>query len=392
MLEAAKAIYQDIMRSLKTQIINGDYLPGQKLPTEYSLAKAFNCSRITSKKALDELANEGLIVRVKGSGSYIAERVNPIAPEKNKNHFESKSNSESKNISMILPPGFLAGNLMEYFYGAAAVLSERGYMLHIASVDPCDNATDSDLIQQTIKNECAGIIYYPLFNTKETELLTVLSMNAFPIVTIDKYIEDLPISSVVSDNYGGAYAVTQILLEKGHRQIAFVSNTDISSMNSVKMRFLGYATALKDHGILLKTDNIINNYSQTLMKEHPEIYKQLYQILPLQADQYGFFVDMIDRLRKGGVSAIVCANDIVAMYMMKACEHMGISVPGDMAVMGFDDHIVLRQVGLSVTTVRQDFHAIGYRAAELLLEKIDDRGAPCKNIVLPVEVIERASS
>ena len=369
------------MEAVKSRIACGEYVAGNKLPTEVSLAEEFNCSQITSKKALDELEREGLVVRIKGSGSYVAEA------------FDRLGSGNSKNISMILPSGYLASNLMEYFYGASAMLSAQGYILHTASVNPRDNTiTEGDLIQRTVQNDCAGIIYYPEYDNKEIELLTVLSMNGFPIVTIDKRTEDLPISSVVSDDYHGTYAVTKHLIENGHKNIAFISATNISNVITGKKRFMGYATALKDHGIKLRMEGIVNNYLQPLAEKQPDLYGQVDQILPLEGSQYDFFADIVGKLRKNGITAAVCVSDIVAMYIMKTCEYLGLSVPGDMSVAGFDDHAIIKRMGLSLTTVRQDFYAIGYRAAELLLEKIDNRAAPAKNLVFPVELIERSSS
>jgi len=376
---AKQAIYMDIMLSLKEKISNSEYQVGQKL-TELALANDFNCSRITAKKALDELEHEGLIIRKKGSGSYVADA--SARPE----------SVESKNISMILPPGFLASNLMEYFYGASTVLSARGYILGTASVDPSDSLTDGDLILRMIQNNCAGIIYYPAHDNMNTELLTMLSMNDFPLVTIDKQFSGVPTSSVISDNYNGTHELTKLLLNKGHKNIAFVSNENINATSTIKNRFLGYATALKEHGFGLNLDNIVSEYNQELKINHPDIYNQVINLLPLKEEQFDFFTAIINRLRANGVTAIVGATDIVAMYMIKTCEHLGLSIPGDMALVGFDDHILLQHMGISVTTVRQDFYAMGYRAAELLMKKIDNRTAPCENLVFPVEIVERTSS
>jgi len=379
MKNPTQAIYLDIMFDLREKIISGEYGLGQKVQSESSLMDEYKCSRITAKRALDELENEGLIKRRRGSGSY----VNDIT--------ERTKIGNDKNISMILPPGYLAGNLIVYFYGASSVLAEHGFTLSIASVDPSDSTTDCDLIKRMISNGYSGIIYYPEHDNMNTDYLVVLSMNGFPIVTIDKLIEGAPISSVVADNFYGTHLVTKLLLDKGHKKIAFVSNTDINRTSTSKNRFFGYANALKKRGINLMMENIINGYEQVLQNDHPDVYERVFQLLPLRNGQYDFFVEIIESFRANGITAIVNSSDVVAMYMMKTCEYMGLSLPDDMSLVGFDDHILLRRMGLSITTIRQDLHTMGQKAAELLLECINDKSSKRENLVFPVELIERKS-
>jgi len=374
---AKQPIYLDIMHTIKNKISKNEYQAGYKF-TEAALANDFSCSRITAKRALDELTQEGIIERKKGSGSYLAD-------------FSSRPEvEEGKNITLIFPHGYLASNLMTYFYGSSDMLSTRGYVPGIIA-GSADTVNSEELISRAVASGCAGIIFYPERDNDTTELLTTLAVEDFPIVVIDKQFYGLPVNTVTSDNYEGVRAAMQLLHDNGHRNIAFVSDHNINTRSTIKDRFLGFAMAHKENGLKVNLDNVISDFNHTLKESHPDAYNQVIDILPLTGSQHDFFIDIIKRLTSNGVTAIVGSNDLVAMYIVKTCEYMGLSVPDDLSIVGFDDHILLQHMGVPITTVRQDFYGMGYQAAELLMKKIDNRAMPAEKIVLPVEIVKRDS-
>ena len=370
-------IYLDIMHTIKHKISKNEYQTGYKF-TEAALASDFSCSRITAKRALDELTQEGIIERKKGSGSYLAD-------------FSARPDvEEGKNITLIFPHGYMASNLMTYFYGSSDMLSTRGYVPGIVA-GSSDIVTSEELISRAVASGCAGIIFYPEQDNDTTEMLTTLAVEDFPIVVIDKHFHGIPVNTVTSDNYEGARAAMQLLYDNGHRNFAFVSDHNINTRSTIKDRFLGYAMAHKENGLKINLDNVVSDFNRTLKESYPDAYRQVISILPLSGNQHSFFADIVTRLINSGITAIFGSNDLVAMYIVKTCEYMGLSVPQDLSIIGFDDHILLQHMGVPITTVRQDFYGVGYQAAELLMKKIDNRAMAAEKIVLPVEVVKRTS-
>jgi DNA-binding LacI/PurR family transcriptional regulator len=155
---------------------------------------------------------------------------------------------------------------------------------------------------------------------------------------------------------------------------------------------LGYAEALKRNGLKINPNFIVSRFAALGQDRFFEIYNHVSTFQYLNGNLSEHFTEVIRSMYEAGVSAAVGSNDFVAMYLIKAFEHMGIPVPGGVSVTGFDDHSMLRNLGLSITTVRQNMHAIGARAAEMLLTHIADPGAPVSHVVLPVQPIERGSS
>jgi DNA-binding LacI/PurR family transcriptional regulator len=95
-------------------------------------------------------------------------------------------------------------------------------------------------------------------------------------------------------------------------------------------------------------------------------------------------------------TAVLCQSDVLALGVLHAAEELGLTVPGDLSVVGFDDNPLARRVRPTLTTVRQDVDAKGKAAAAALLEVIDDarRGAsrPASRVLLPTELIVREST
>jgi len=90
-------------------------------------------------------------------------------------------------------------------------------------------------------------------------------------------------------------------------------------------------------------------------------------------------------------SAIVCLNDYMAGLAFKRLEYLGLSVPGDVSLTGFDNVAPVLPSGIGLTTAAQPFEAMGEKAVEVLMRRIHDRKAPPLSLELPVELIVRES-
>lgn len=218
-------LYQKIYNYLKGEIVNEKLLSGSKLPTELELSEAFGVSKITAKRAMDELEINGFITRKRGHGSF-------VLPLRNDGNV-----SECKIVSMILPNNDSSGRAIDYIMGATNYLQEEGYYLSIHTTFG-NHETERKYLLDLSDNGVKGIIFYPS-TRKNFNVLSSLYVKNFPIVLIDKKIESLPLSSVVSDNRGGGFQATSHLIQLGHRRIAYVSYCDLDSLSSVKERFIG---------------------------------------------------------------------------------------------------------------------------------------------------------
>lgn len=364
-----KTLYGNIVQYLKEKIYNGEILPDEKLPTESELSLMFNVSRITSKRALDELENEKLIYRTRGKGSYVS----PMSHSKN---------DKSKVIAIVIPFEDSNGKLVESIRGVLDVLNRKGYFLTINRTEPVPEK-ERELLKALHHENVLGIIYYPSQDNFTFDLLYNFSLYNFPIVTIDKHFDGLPISYVIPDNFDGGYKATKHLLKLGHKRIAYLANSNLENKSSVKQRYYGYCKALIDNGILVD-DNIIKfglSRDSALDPYDPEYGAEYRKSLE----------NMVKELMQKGVTAIHTENDNFAVNLISACNDIGVNIPEQLSIIGFDNSDICKFINVPLTTIEQDFYETGKRAAEIIVKKIEISNTPFESSIIPVKLIERQS-
>ncbi len=364
-------LYEKIISYLKEEIENEKYKQGDRIPTEKELAQQFGVSRITSKRALEELKAEGLIYRVRGSGSFVS------SLEKDSDKiFNAPIGGRadySRVVSIVLPFDVSNGGIMDLVIGASRVMDEKGYILSIQCCND-DSMEEKKLLMSLYEKNVAGIIHYPISDRKNLEVMNYLYLNRYPIVTIDKYYESIPISYVVSDNERGAYDAVQFLISKGHRRIAFVSDGKIEDATSIRNRYFGYCKALNENKIPMDEKIVRNGLLEVGIHQDGEIYTRI-----------------LKELYEDGVTAICAINDYVASDMMRRTVDLGISIPKDLSIIGFDNLEFSKYLSVPLTTIQQNFYKIGKVAAQMLLESIEDGEHKCFKSVIPTKLVERES-
>jgi DNA-binding LacI/PurR family transcriptional regulator len=170
------------------------------------------------------------------------------------------------------------------------------------------------------------------------------------------------------DNVEGGRAVTQHLIDRGRRNIAFVGQAGKGSPEFLD-RYRGHKSALKDAGLKVLSGRHVDAIS-TEESGHDAAVRLIRRAIPFDA--------------------IVCASDLMAIGAIRALVEAGLRVPQDVAVTGFDDILAARFVNPPLTTVAQDAVAAGERLVDTLLRLV--RTEKTASVVLPANVVVRASS
>ncbi|MCC8066594.1 MAG: LacI family transcriptional regulator [Clostridiales bacterium] len=208
-----------------------------------------------------------------------------------------------------------------------------------------------------------GILYVGMHDREIDEVLHDIDK---PIVYCYSYTLNEG-SSVRYSNEKAAYQITERFLEKGHREFAVVRGLD-SEPATLRMR--GITRALKEADIMLSEENIICGdweYDVTL-----EAARKVLE-------------------RPDHPKAFIAMNDMMAVAVRNAARELGLRVPEDISVSGFDNADIVRYVQPKITTVAQPLHDMGYRAMEILLDKIENGDDGDVSITLPCKIIEGAS-
>lgn len=354
-----KTLYSQIVEYLKNEILQNRLQPGDKLPTELELSKMFGVSRITSKRALDELAKENWIYRKKGKGSFVL----PLQEKR-------VERNVPKIIAMVLPTDGTAGRRIEYIRGATDYLEDKGYYLSVHTTYD-DPVKEREYLLNLPVNGIKGMILYPSMR-ENFDVLSVLCTRQYPIVLIDQRYQSLPLSSVVSDNCDGAYKAVSHLIELGHRRIAYVALVRLEDVSSVRERFLGYCKALKDHGVPIDLDIV-----RVPLSKYTE------------GDTENKLEDVLADLLKKGTTAIFAEHDYLAILIAKKLSNMGVHIPQDVSLVGFDNIEMLEHLEFRLTTVDQDFYKIGMLAAQTVIQAIENGSYKPREVVVPVKLIKR---
>jgi len=373
LLSGDKPLYSQIIEILRGRIERGEYVPDQQLPTEVELAEQFGVSRITSKRALIELEREGLIYRRRGSGSFVKKKEGVRRPPE-----EQGGAAANRIVSMIIPY-VASNNMFGYIPGISAYLESRGYYLSIHNSD-WSSAQERELLRSLPKRGTSGIILYPVSTQRNLDIVHALHATGYPIVTIDQYYSLLSMGSVVSDNFGGGYTSAAQLIELGHTRIAFLSTIDIQYRSTVRDRFFGYCKALSDNGLPVDIDLVYSGMTDQAESDPPS--------------RRQFYKSLLAQMLEQQVTAIQAEHDLVAFEIVKAAADMGVRVPEELSVVGFDNNLdfALHSDVPPITTVEQEYREIGRRAAEMIVDQLESGERQTNRVEVPIVWIARQST
>lgn len=196
-----------------------------------------------------------------------------------------------------------------------------------------------------------------------------LARRSMPTVLVDSYHRSLT-SVNIDDEYGG-YLAGQHLLAQGHRTFAFVSERQVSSMTGLQghKRLGGFVKALADAGLSEDALRHVETSHDIPGGRRAVVQMQAFETFP---------------------DAIFAHSDDLAAGVIAGLRDAGVSVPGDVAVMGYDDGSLAE--ALDITTVRQHLADTGAEGARLLLDAIATPTTGPRHLVLPVEVVVRATA
>lgn len=200
------------------------------------------------------------------------------------------------------------------------------------------------------------------------EYLKMLYRNKkIPMVFLDFYDDELIVDSVVSEGFLGTYRMTEYLIRKGHRKIAFVGT--LMYTESITDRYFGYCKALMEHGIERRPELVMND------RDPVDGCMGLAYKVPLVME------DM--------PTAFVCNNDVTAYALIRQLEGAGYRVPEDISVVGYDDYLYADFGDSRITTYAVDMEKMTQAALKVLIKRISDCEMDAKVYVISGKLIER---
>lgn len=358
--EGQQLKYSKLTEDLKQMILDGKLQAGDKLPSENELAKDYQISRHTVRKALSILENDGYIYAVHGKGTYCSELV--------------RHTKTSRNIAVVTT------YLSDYIFprviqGIDEVLTQSGYSIILKSTRNSRRA-EAKCLEELLQKDIEGLIIEPSKSEifcRHMSVYEKLDQYAIPYVFIQAclgQLEEKP--QVRMDDYRGGYLLTQYLITEGHRKILGVFKADDTQGRE---RHRGYVQALQEAEILYNPDYVIWFHTEDRA------------VKPFCALQ-----DMVKR--QVSFDAVVGYNDQIAVEVIQALEECGIKVPKEVSVTGYDNSFIAENYKIKLTTIAHPQEKLGEMAAELLLKLIQNPNIPREEsqILIEPELVIRDSS
>lgn len=351
----ALPLHVQVAQIIKARIQNGMWRNGEVIPTEKALCAEFDVSRGTIRQALKSIESDGYLWRQQGRGTFVTLRQHDDI---------SGRSTRQKQIAFVVPY-VRDSSVSTIFMGFQQVAENAGFTTSFSHVNN-DVQQQARTISQLVEQGITGIALYPV-DSEDLGPLPELVENGYPIVLLDRYLKNLTTDFVMTDHFGGAIRGVRHLLDHGHRQIGFA--TWLSPSVSMEHRHIGYQHALRERGITPDPASVC------YVEGYPTI-----DLTPLKQ-----FL-----LNPNRPTAVFAANDQIAIALYRAAASIGLSVPGDLSVVGFDNLDVAEQLVPRLTTVAQPFMRIGQMTAEVLLKRIGG-DAVRQQVTLTPQLIERES-
>ena len=342
------------------------------LPSEQILAERYDVSRHTVRHMIRLLEERGALSRGENRRLRIERKELPSRV--------ATAVVPKKRIISWLFAGYFDHNMNELIHGINDCLTERGHELRIIN-----SMTGHETILEALRccrEYCGdGFLIEPYDTPEYRKALLTVAKNGFPAVMLCNEDPNIPLSTASSDDFGGLYQATMQLLIRYHEPVYMISNSD--SLNSMvrqkawskAMEDMGYGKKVKNYLLQLGDDNAVPDH-------WPMDSKVEHLIEPLNR----FF----DRLQPPFNMVTIC--DYVAWAVYEVARQRNWVIGRDVRVIGFDDLPRSATLTPPLTSVGRDMRMLGYRACELLLQRIarNNSDRPM-HIKVPCELIERES-
>lgn len=382
-----KPRYEQMYIELRSRLQKGVYGVGDKLPSEKELMKQFDVSRITSKKALDMLVQEGYIVRQPGRGSFVIHAGDPPGETYSASTKAPEPQEQTGVQRRLASKQIVIGLIMEDFsdsYGKEMLAEmERTaqrlnvYLLMRMSFSQPD--IEENAIRSLREYGVDGLIIYPTRGQSFNPEILRLVIDRFPHILVDRYFKGTESASISTDNVEAARKGTNHLLDLGHRHIGLLASKVMDNV-AIEERIEGFVRAHAERGVILD-----RSYWLTDMTWNGETEAEEQERVRVNVDTIQQMVE-----HQPQMTAIFAMQYELALFAKEALEHAGVKIPEQISLICFDSPQASAAL-YPFTHLQQDQHSLGRLAVENVLKLIAGETLPGR-ISLTADLIHGLST
>jgi GntR family transcriptional regulator of arabinose operon len=364
------SLHVQLHNQLQELILSGRWSHGTRIPSENQLTSHLNISRSTVRLALQRAELEGLVERVPGKGTFVA--------------YVSRKEGPRQLIAFVTC-GFDSEMHLLLLNGVEEAVKPNGHHIIFRSV--ANRQEEIDMLKRFQEENVAGVLLWPNANTPQMdqENARIYHEIHIPIVLMDRQIYGLDFDCVTSDNYGGAQALMRHLVEMGHQHVSFLTHHETDVL-PVMERYRAYRDVLLEAGLTpippwmigergneISSNDMLRSSLNVKSPEFQQIKSHMLNAQPRP-------------------TAIFAINDNLAIIATRAMKALNVPVPDAVSIAGFDDIEFAAHLDVPMTTVAQEPFAIGKRAAELLIQRLEGYTGPARCEIIPTRLHIRSST
>lgn len=331
-----------------------------QLPSERQLEQRYHVSRPTIAKAIASLAADGEVISGQGRARYLIARPSAVS--------RSLGGRRIGYVASIATETLTRRTML----GIEREAVGRGYRVLMANADGRVDG-ERDAVLSLIASGVSGLVIYPTPRPEPMEGKDYLESAdlGVPVVLVDLPTEAHPHTQFIFDNEQLGYDLTLWLISEGHRRIVYATADRGIAHPSIRARVQGFYRAARALGLPEDACRVVR-YDGS-MESPAAVAKAI--------------LDAPDP-----PTAVLATEDRAAMDLIEAFAAMGVRVPEDLCVVGFDDLQDPRRLGFSFPTTRPNFEKLGEHACRRLLDIVEGHAAPGRVYVFEVPMVIRRGS
>ena len=335
----------------------------ERQSTLRDVAAAAGVHPATASRALNPgtrlLVSEETAQRVSEAAERLGYRPNPVA--------RSLRTRRSHTVGVLIPD--LNNPLFPPIVrGLEDKLAEHGYVALLGNTD-ADLGKEHLVFDQMRARHVDGFVLATA--TRNSPILAEAAEAELPVVLMNRTAQDYPFSSVSVDNEQGLRAAVTHLVSLGHSRIGHIAGPQDISTGAARLR--GFHEGMLSHGLPVGEDQVVYASSYSI----EEGARCGHELLSAHGD----------------LTAIVAANDMLAVGCYGALDELGLACPQNVSVMGFNDMPFMDRLRPPLSSIRFQHYQLGTEAARLLVERIEaGEGGPVKILFLAPELVARGST
>lgn len=356
--------YEHVKQDLLKRIHAGDFTPDKPIATQRGLCESYGVSMLTAARALNELQQDGVLVRRRGQGTFVAPAYLIEAPATD---IGNKRIPSSPTLTCIVP-SLASGDVIDVLRGVEQAATRLGFTIVIANCEGSWTRQHDALVRAATTD---AVVLYPVDGASDVPAVRQLNEAGVPVVFADRYWPEFPCAAVTMDNYEIGRRLASGLINRGFQHVgALWVETDCTS---VRDRQSGHMRALQSHGLDINSDLFaMRNYLS-------ESADARYELLSSTINQRG-------------PTGFICANGFVLEQALNDALDRGLRIAEDIDFAGTD-----RKVGtssrvppLTAVTAVLPQQSLGEKAAQIACQAASTGEHPRpSHIVLPAEFHER---